>query len=152
MTLKGPDMRRTVSRVSVAAQDTRVRLLLDVLLMLGFSALAAFGKHIHPSMGVPGSSGIYWLGPLVAGRALVRRDGAGLAMGVMVPVWGLSMGLNNSMGYNLGLYGVTGLSMDLAARVPGLALSGLVGCVMSGAIGHMVKFSYILMYAYVAGI
>ena len=35
------------------------RILVQVLLVVGFSALAALGKAIHPSQGIPGSSSIY---------------------------------------------------------------------------------------------
>jgi hypothetical protein len=146
------EQRHLFTAIASLGQDTRIRLLLSLLLIVAFSGAAALGKKLHPSMGIPGSSAVYWLAPLVFGKAVVRRDGTGVAMGVLVPVWGLGMGLNNSLLYNVGLYGVTGLGLDLAAKLPVFSPRHLFGGVLIGAVGHMVKFAYILSYTYVAGI
>jgi hypothetical protein len=128
-------------------RDTRVQALIQILLLIGFAGLAALGKAWHPPQGLPGSSALFWLAPLILGRAVVRRDGAGIFMGLGVAAWGMPLGLNNTFVYNSALYGTTGLVLDLVARLPRINVRLLPGAVLCGLLGHMVKFGFIVTAA-----
>lgn len=131
-------------------QDKRVRTLIQVLCLIGVGAVASCAKSLSPSPGIPGSSSILWLSPLIAGRALIRRDGAGLLMGTTMALWGIPMGLHNSLMHNLGLYGFTGLALDIAARLPHVNIRNPFGAILCGALAHMVKFGYIVSAALIS--
>lgn len=145
----------TMGRRSVVLDvwsDRRIGLVLQALLLIGCSALAAFGKSVHPSMGIPGSSAMFWLPALVVGRSAVKRDGAGLAMGVMVAAWGLPFGLNHSFGYNVCLYGIAGGLLDVSARIPGIKIQHVLGAMACGLMAHMAKFGVIVFEASMASV
>jgi hypothetical protein len=120
------------------------RIAVQALLVVGFSALAVFGKAIHPSIGVPGSSSIYWLAPMILAGGVMRWPGAGLLTGVGVGCWSMPFGLGHTMGYNLMLYGSTGLLIDVIARVPGVNIRNLLGAVVIGVGAHLTKFGFIM--------
>lgn len=126
----------------------KVRMLRQVLLLIGIGVVATLAKRFEPSLGIPGSSAPLWLGTLVAGRAIVRRDGAGALMGASLAVMGIPVGLNNTFLHNLSLYGITGLALDIIARLPKINIRNLPGAVLCGASAHMVKFGFITGAAY----
>jgi hypothetical protein len=117
--------------------------LLQILFLIGVGTLAAFAKNASLSLGIPGSSAPLWLAPLVMGRAIVRRDGAGALMGISVAVMGIPIGLNNPFMHNLCLYGLAGVALDIGARLPKLVITTWYGAVICGVLAHMVKFGYI---------
>jgi len=82
----------------------------------------------------------------------VRRDGGGVLMGATVAVMGIPVGLNNSFMHNLGLYGLTGLALDIMARVPKINIRNPFGAISSGAAAHMVKFGFITGAAYASSV
>lgn len=129
-------------------QSEKAKALLQLLLLLGVGAVGALMKRVEPSLGIPGSSGPLWLGTLVAGRAIVRRDGAGTVAGAALAVWGIPVGLNGGFTHNLALYGITGVALDVVARLPRMSPRGLLGALACGASSHMVKFSFIVSAAY----
>jgi hypothetical protein len=124
-------------------QHPAVRITLQILLLLGMGLLATLGKNASLSLGIPGSSAPLWLAPLILGRALVRRDGAGTLMGVSVALMGVPIGINNGLAHNLWLYGMTGLALDIVARLPKIHITVWWGAIICGAIAHMVKFGFI---------
>ncbi|MBI4181187.1 MAG: hypothetical protein HY528_04575 [Chloroflexi bacterium] len=129
-------------------QSQKVKTLRQVLLLVGIGVVATLAKRLEPSLGIPGSSAPLWLGTLVAGRAIVRRDGAGVLMGASVAVMGIPVGLNNTFLHNLSLYGLTGLSLDIIARLPKINIRNPLGAIVCGASAHMVKFGFIIGAAY----
>jgi hypothetical protein len=133
-------------------QSKKVRTILLILLVIGIGVLTALVKKVQPGLGIPGSSAPLWLGTLVAGRALVRRDGAGALMGATVAVTGIPLGLNNGFMHNLGLYGLTGLALDLVARLPKISITNPFGAMLCGASAHMVKFGFITGAAYASSV
>jgi hypothetical protein len=124
-----------------------VRIGLQVLLIVAFSALAATAKKIHPSMGIPGSSAPFWLAAMVVARSTMRWDGAGLLTGVGIAAWGIPIGLENSFMHNLGLYALSGALLDIVTRIPHLDIRRPLGAVLCGAIAHMAKFGFIMVTA-----
>ena len=132
-------------------QDKRVRALAQVLCLIGIGGIAALAKRASLPLGIPGHSAILWLTPLVVGRALIRKDGAGTLMGISVALWGLPIGLGGGVFHgfvhNLGLYGFTGLALDLSARLPHINIRNPFGAIFCGAIAHMIKFAFIVTAA-----
>ena len=132
-------------------QDKRIRALVQVLCLIGIGAVAAVAKIASLPLGIPGHSAILWLTPLVAGRALIKRDGAGTLMGVSVALWGIPIGLGGGVFHgfvhNLGLYGFTGLALDLSARLPHVNIRNPFGAIFCGAVAHMIKFAFLMTAA-----
>jgi hypothetical protein len=85
---------------------------------------------------IPGSSGMLWVTPLVIGRIVVRKRGAGILMGVSTALWGVPLGVHNALFYNLFLYGITGLALDLAAVLPFINILNPFGAVFCGLFAH----------------
>ncbi len=146
--LAAQDLDRTVT---IWRQSAVVRAVLQILFLISVGAAAALAKKISLPLGIPGHSALLWLAPLVAGRAIVRRDGAGILMGVSLAVWGTPVGLEHTLVNNLGLYGVTGLALDLAARLPRISFRNPLGAGLGGALAHMVKFGFIVSSAFTSG-
>ena len=124
-----------------------VRIGLQVLLLVIFSAIAAAAKRIHPSMGIPGSSAPFWLAAMIIARSTMRWDGAGLLTGAGVAVWGIPIGLENTFMHNLLLYSLSGVVLDLMVRIPHMDIRRPVGAVLCGLMAHMVKFGFIVVSA-----
>jgi hypothetical protein len=116
-------------------------------MIVGFSALTAIAKKAHPSMGIPGSSGVYWLTAMIIGRSVTRWDGAGFLTGVGVAAWGIPIGLEHTFGYNVALYGCAGLLMDIVSRLPKIDIRHPVGAILCGFTAHMAKFGFIVYAA-----
>ncbi len=131
-------------RIFGLLQNGTVRAILQILFVLGMGLLATVGKKIHPAMGIPGSSAVFWLVPLVLGRAIVRRDGTGVFMGASMAFFAMPIGLNNAFLHNFALYGLTGFALDVAARLPKIDITKWYGAIICGTLAHMVKFGFIL--------
>jgi hypothetical protein len=115
-------------------------------------AVAVLMKKISLPLSIPGHSGVLWLGALVAGRVLIRRDGAGLLMGSSMALWALPIGLKHDFVYNLGLYAATGLTLDMVARLPRVSIRHPLGAIFCGMLAHMVKFGFIAVPALIGGV
>jgi hypothetical protein len=128
-------------------QNTYIRTILQLMFLLTMGVVTTLGKKASLPLGIPGHSAVFWLGAMVLGRAILRKDGAGTIMGASVAFWGIPFGLNNVFMHNLWLYGLTGLALDLASRIPKISIRNPLGALLCGMIAHMVKFSYILVIA-----
>ena len=119
----------------------------QLLLLVTVGLVAALGKSLTPGLGISGSSAPLWLGPLVLGRLLVRKSGAGSIAGASMALWAIPIGLNHTFGYNLGLYAGTGLALDIFAGLPFVNVLHLLGAIGIGMAAHLVKFGFILYAA-----
>jgi hypothetical protein len=128
-------------------KDARIKILAQILLLIVFSAVAAFGKQWAPSLQIPGSSGLFWLTPLILGRMLVKRHGGGTLMGLGMAGWGMALGFDKPLGTNVALYGITGLVMDLACGLPPVNIRNVIGAIVCGLAAHMVKFGFVVVSA-----
>jgi hypothetical protein len=154
---KGIEQMNTVSKemvnkiyntpVFVLWEDWRVRIALKFLFLIGIGYLAAVGKRLHPSMGIPGSSALWWLTPMVFGKITVPQRGSGLLMGATVALTTIPIGLNHTAFYNFGLYGFTGLALDVFSSLPKMNIRNPFGAVFCGMTAHLVKFGFILIIA-----
>lgn len=131
-------------RISSLLQSGTVRAILQILFVLGMGLLATVGKKIAPTMGIPGSSAVFWLAPLVLGRAMVRRDGTGVFMGASMAFFAIPIGLNYAFLHNFALYGLTGFALDVAARLPKIDITKWYGAIICGTLAHLVKFGFVL--------
>jgi hypothetical protein len=129
--------------VDLYQRDARVRFFLQAIFLTLMGALSALLKSISPGIGVPGSSAVLWLGPLVLARMSVKRGGAGAYTGICVALWGIPLGINNGFMHNLALFGVSGLALDLVCLIPFINITNPVGAVICGMVAHLVKFGYI---------
>jgi hypothetical protein len=129
-----------------------VRIAFQLLLVAGFSALTAVAKKIHPSMGIPGSSGVYWLTVMIMGRSVTRWKGAGLLTGLSVGLWSIPIGLEHAVIYNVALYGCAGLLIDITASIPKIEIRHPVGAVLCGFMAHMAKFGFIVVTTLTASV
>jgi hypothetical protein len=118
-----------------------------LLLIAAFSALTAFAKKAHPSVGIPGSSAIFWLTAMIAGRSVVKTEFAGLLIGCGTAAWGMPMGLEHTFGYNILLYGASGLLLDVMTKMPKISLDNPIGAALSGLTAHMAKYGFIVYAA-----
>jgi hypothetical protein len=132
--------------------DRRTRLLLKLLLIVGFSALTAVAKRLHPSMGIPGSSAVFWLTAMVVGRSVVKTELTGTLTGLGVAAWGIPLGLEHTFGYNVLLYGASGLLLDVMTRLPKMGVEHPVGAALSGLVAHMAKYGFIVYAAVTASV
>lgn len=128
------------------------RITVKILMIAAFSAAAALAKKAHLSLGIPGSSGIYWLTAMVIGRSVTRWDGAATVTGFGVAAWGIPVGLEHAFGYNIALYGCAGLLLDLMCRVPKIDIRKLPGALLCGFTAHMAKFGFITAAALTSGV
>jgi hypothetical protein len=125
-------------------QDKRVRIAIQVLFVIGMGYLAALGKRAHPSMGISGSSALWWLMPLIVGKIAVRKGGSGLLMGSVMALSTIPIGLNHTSFYNFGLYGCTGLALDLVSAIPRINIRNVFGAIFCATMAHLVKYGFIL--------
>jgi hypothetical protein len=143
-------MRNTTSELTVHGYNriiesiSRYKVLLQALFLITMAAVSAYWKKNTLDLGIPGSSAVLWLGPMIIGRLAVRRKCAGTFTGMAVALWGLLFTLKNPFIYNLGLYGGTGLALDVAASFPKVNIRNIFGAIFCGIFAHMVKFGFIV--------
>ncbi len=137
-----------VETLSSIASRERARWAAQVLFLVMVGGLVAVARRyggLH--LGIPGHTGLLWMFLLVAGRAAVRRDGAGVLIGISAALWGETMGLKHSLPYNMMLYAIPGLGLDMAVRAFRMNLANPLTGMVGGAMAHGAKFLFILGYA-----
>jgi hypothetical protein len=127
-----------------------IRIGVQVLLVVIFSALTAIAKKMHPSLEIPGSSAIYWLTVMLIGRSVMRWPGSGVLTGIGVGLWSVPIGLEHTMSYDMALYAVSGLMMDVMLFIPRINLKNPFGAIICGLMAHMVKYGFIVSTAIVS--
>jgi len=120
--------------------------------LIAFSALTAVAKKAHPSLGIPGSGGIFWLTAMIMARAFIKTEVTGTLTGVGVAAWGIPFGLEHTFGYNVLLYGASGLLLDMMTRIPKISLENPLGAAVCGIVAHMAKFGFIVFAAVTASV
>jgi hypothetical protein len=133
-------------------QNAKVRAILQILFLLSMGGVAAWAKSVGLPLGIPGSNGVLWLAPLVAGCIITNKRGAGVFMGMSMAAWGIPMGINHEFIYNFCLYGIAGLTLDLAAMLPLVNIRNPFGAIFCGVLAHMVKYLFIMQSAYIGSV
>jgi hypothetical protein len=126
------------------------RIGVQIVLVVLFSALTALAKKIHPSLGIPGSSALYWLTVMIIGRSVMKWHGSGVLTGIGVGLWSIPIGLEHTMSYDMALYAVSGLMLDVMLFIPKIHLSNPFGAILCGLMAHMVKYGFIVSAALAA--
>lgn len=116
----------------------------QVLLVVGFSALTAVAKRVHPSMGIPSSSAPYWLSAMVLARCTMKWDGSGALVGICTAVWGIPIGLTQGFGQNLASFALAGAALDIMTRIPGVDIRRWWGAIVCALVANMAQFGVIL--------
>lgn len=145
-------MQTSVPSVADRSTAARRRLAAEVGLALATGLLAALAKrYFDLSIGVPGHSGLGWVGVLVAGAVVNPRAGMAVLAGASMGVWGIPIGLGHSALYNTALYGSASLALEALRRLR-VPLSRAWGAALAGMAVHVVKFGYVLAYSAAAGV
>lgn len=127
-------------------------LLVDVgLALLTGLGIAVAKATLDLSLGIPGSSGMFWIAVLVAGAMVNPRAGMTTLAGMSVGLWGVPLGIGHAGLYNVELYGTTAVTLDVLMRLH-LPVGTLVGAVVGGALAHAAKFGFIFGTAAASGI
>ncbi len=133
-------------------QNEIVRTVVKVVFLVGMGAMAALAKKVGLPLGIPGSNGILWVAPLVAGYIFVKKPGAGVLMGTSTALWGVAFGINHELVFNLCEYGIAGLALDVAVAIPFVNIRNPFGAVFCGAFAHMAKFAFITEAGLLSGV
>jgi hypothetical protein len=121
-------------------------------MVVGFSALTAVAKRVHPSMGIPSSSAPFWLSAMVISRCTIKWNGAGALVGVGTALWGIPIGLEQSFGQNLASFAMAGGFLDIMAKVPKIDIRRWWGAALCGLVANMAQFSIIIYSALSANV
>jgi len=140
------------TKANLIWRNSTLRAILQILLLIGIGGVAAWAKSVSLPLGIPGSSGVLWVTPLVIGRMAVKKRGAGILMGISTALWGVPLGLHNVLLYNSFLYGITGLALDLAAVFPFVNITNPFGAIFCGIFSHLAKFGFITEAAMLTGV
>lgn len=116
-----------------------------LVIMGGLVAVAR--RYVNLGIGVPGHTGVLWMFLLVYGRGQVNRHGAGALIGISAALWGVPLGLKQTLAYNALLYTSVGVAADMVAAIPAVRLWSPLGGLLAGAIAHSAKYGFILVHA-----
>lgn len=121
-----------------------------VVLVFGTAAAAA-RRFVDFHFGVPGHTGVAWMAVLVFGYLAARRRGAGTGIGLTSAVMSGPLGLGHSFTYNLLIFGLAGLLVDLVFALPQSRLGTVVVGALAGATAHMAKFGVVVGNVLIGG-
>jgi hypothetical protein len=140
---------QTLARSSTAQQRSPA---VDLILAVLIGLVAALAKrYLDFSLGIPGHAGVGWIAVLVSGRLLNGRLGMATVAGLSMGLWGVPVGLDHSIGYNLLLYGLAGSLLDSSTLVR-LPLQRWWGSAMAGVFVHLAKFGFVFANAWISQI
>lgn len=109
--------------------------LLSLFGALVFVLRAAIVVPIH----TPGSSGVFWVLPLIVGTALVRKPGAGTYAGLVSGLLASFFGIEPLHLFDIFKYTAMGITIDLVSLAFGYRLEDPIVGFIAGAAGNMVK-------------
>lgn len=120
----------------------------DVFIAVVVGLVAALAKrYLDFHLGIPGHAGVGWIAVLVSGALTTRRAGMATMAGVAMGLWGVPVGLNHSLGYNMVLYGLAGAALDSRALMR-LPLHRPWGALVAGTTVHLAKFAFVFANAW----
>ena len=114
--------------------------LYEIALLSLFGALVfVLRMAIIVPIHTPGSSGIFWVLPLVVGAALVRKPGAGTYAGLVSGILASFFGVEPLHVFDIFKYTAMGITIDLVSMAFSHRLDNPVVGFIAGAAGNMVK-------------
>ena len=125
----------------------------ELIVIALFAALIAVSKAvINLPLHVPGHSGATWMALLLVGRALVRKPGAGTALGFVSGILAVLI-----VGGKEGLlvwvkYLAPGMVMDLGALLSGERLDHPLAGLLVAAVANVAKLTSSLIVSLILGI
>lgn len=136
MNRAGVALTRTVSR------SARVLAVQVVFLVFIGGLVVVSRRYLDLSLGIPGHTGFLWMFFMVVGVGMVQRKGAGLLIGASAAVWGEVFGLPRSFGYNMVMYSLAGLTIDMTLTLLHLRAATPLGGMVAGTAGHIAKYVF----------
>jgi len=133
--------RRQVSQRSPVAA-------IAIAVAIGLAAALA-KRYLDFSLGIPGHAGVGWIAVLVSGRLINGGPGMATVAGISMGLWGVPVGLDHSVAYNVTLYGMAGALLDSGTLLK-LPLHRAWGAMLAGVIVHLAKFGFIFANAWMA--
>jgi len=125
-------------------QKKWVKIAIQAILLVVFSATTAFMKRIHPSIGIPSSSAPFWLTAMIVARCAMDWPGSGALVGVGTAVWGIPIRLEQTFGQNLGSFGIAGLVLDVMMLIPKMDIRKWWGAILCALVANLAQFGVIL--------
>jgi len=122
-----------------------------LLAMLGSSVvLAKFA--VRMPLHIPGRSGMFWIPFFVIGKGLVRKPGAGLAMGLIAGVLAMIVLPSNEGMLVWVKYAAAGLTLDIVTPLLGGRLDNVALGAIAGTLAHLAKSVSVVVVSIVMGI
>ncbi|MCC7366589.1 MAG: hypothetical protein IT303_19685 [Dehalococcoidia bacterium] len=123
---------------------------------IGLALLTGLGvavakRYLDFHLGIPGHAGTFWIAVLVLGAVFNKRKGMTVLAGASAGVWGVPVGLNHSMMYNVELYGTAAAALELLLLLR-LPLANPIGAALGGGIAHATKFAFVYAHAISSGV
>ncbi len=131
-------------------QNKWVRIGLQALLIIVFSAATAIAKRVHPSIGIPSSSAPFWLSMMVLARCTMNWNGSGTLVGIGTALWGIPMGLEQSFGQNLASFAIAGFVLDVVMMIPKMNIRRWWGAIVCALAANMCQFAVIMYFSLTA--
>ena len=133
--------------VSGIWQKKWFKIVVQALLLIGFSAATAVAKRLHPSMGIPSSSAPFWLSMMVLARCTMNWNSAGTLVGVGTALFGIPIGLEQSFGQNLASFAIAGFMLDIMVFIPKMNIRRWWGAMVSALVANMFQFGIIIYFS-----
>lgn len=111
--------------------------LADVLRATMFGILTAVSTDIlQAPLHMPGHTSIWWMGVLLLGKGLVRKNGSGIIMGIVSGILAVIFGLGKEGMFVFFKYFIPGMLLDFLAplymyKVESMAVGAICGALIS---------------------
>lgn len=111
--------------------------LADVLRATMFGILTAVSTDIlHAPLHMPGHTSIWWMGVLLLGKGLVRKNGSGIIMGIVSGILAVIFGLGKEGMFVFLKYFIPGMLLDILAplymyKIESMAVGAICGALIS---------------------
>ena len=125
-------------------QNKWVKIAIQALLLVVFSATTAFMKRIHPSIGIPSSSAPFWLTAMIVARCTMDWPGSGTLVGAGTAAWGIPIRLEQAFGQNFASFGIAGLTLDVMMLIPKMDIRKWWGAILCALVANLSQFGVIL--------
>ncbi len=123
----------------MAAEKTYFTLHEIALLSLCGALVVVLNTMLSLPLKVPGHSGIYWVVPVILGVGIVKKPGAATYVGLISGVLATLFGLNTLHIFNLLIYVVMGVVIDLVGFFFLYRLDHPAAGFVAGAAGNLAK-------------
>jgi hypothetical protein len=125
----------------------------DVILVALLAGLVVFSKAIiRAPLHIPGRSGLFWVAVMVTGQGVIRKRGAGTAMGLVAGLLATVITPGSEGLLTWVKFLAAGVTLDAVAVMAGQRLDRYVAAAAAGALVHMAKLTGMLLVGLAMGI